>query len=110
MSPQWNRRDVLKGLVAASTALTTSLRKGLAEESTPVTARPVEIQITPISPHTFRLSILAVKNGSVGPIPTNGSLVKESWGAPIAKLRTEPARAIAVGNVRLKIGFRPVSI
>src|SRR6266576_1354935 len=110
MSPQWNRRDVLKGLVAASTAMTTSLRKGLAEENPRATAQPIEIQITPISPHTFRLSILPLKNGSVGTIPTNGSLVKESWGAPIAKLRTEPARAIAVGNLRLKIGFRPVSI
>ncbi len=110
MSPQWNRRDVLKGLVAASTAMTTSLRKGLAEENPRATAQPIEIQITPISPHTFRLSILPLKNGSVGSIPTNGSLVKESWGAPIAKLRTEPARAIAVGNLRLKIGFRPVSI
>ncbi len=82
MSPQWNRRDVLKGLAAASTALTASLRKGLAEESTPASAQPVEIQITPISPHTFRLSILAVKNGSVGAIPSNGSLVRESWGTP----------------------------
>src|SRR5882762_3231584 len=53
MSRQWNRRDVLKGLVAASTAVTSSLRKGLAEENPPATAQPLEIQITPISPHTF---------------------------------------------------------
>ena len=110
MSPQWNRRDVLKGLAAASTALTASLRKGLAEESTPASAQPVEIQITPISPHTSRLSILAVKNGSVGAIPSNGSLVRESWGTPIAKLRTEPSHAIAVGNLRLKVGFSPVRV
>jgi alpha-glucosidase/alpha-D-xyloside xylohydrolase len=108
MSPRWNRRDVLKGLVAASTAMLVPQRDGAL--SAQLQAPPVEIQVTPLGPATFRLSILAVNNGSVGDIPVDGSLVQQSWGSPIARLREEPAHAIAAGNLRLKISFRPVSI
>ncbi|HTF43432.1 MAG TPA: TIM-barrel domain-containing protein, partial [Terriglobales bacterium] len=108
MSPRWNRRDVLKGLIAASTAMLVPQRDGAL--SAQLQAPPVEIQVTPLGPATFRLSILAVNNGSVGDIPVDGSLVQQSWGSPIARLREEPAHAIAAGNLRLKISFRPVSI
>jgi alpha-glucosidase (family GH31 glycosyl hydrolase) len=108
MSPRWNRRDVLKGFLAASTAMLVPQRDGAANAQ--LREPQVEIQVTPLSPCTFRLSILAVNNGSVGDIPVDGSLVQESWGSPIAKLREEPARAIPAGNLRLKISFRPVSI
>jgi alpha-glucosidase/alpha-D-xyloside xylohydrolase len=70
----------------------------------------VEIQITPVSTCTFRLSILPLNNGSVGDIAMDGSLVKKSWGSPIAKLRAAPTRTISAGNLRLKISFEPVSI
>jgi alpha-glucosidase/alpha-D-xyloside xylohydrolase len=81
-------------------------------------ARPpepqVEIQITAVSAFTFRLSILAANhgsnNGSVGDIPLDGSLVRKSWGSPIAKLRAAPTGTISAGNHRLKISFQPVSI
>jgi len=108
MSPRWNRREVLKGLVAASTAMLVPQRDGVA--SAQLGAPQVEIQVTALGQYTCRLSILAVNNGSVGDIPGDGSLVQQSWGSPIAKLREEPAHAIAAGNLRLKISFRPVSI
>jgi alpha-glucosidase/alpha-D-xyloside xylohydrolase len=77
-------------------------------------ARPpepqVEIQITAVSAFTFRLSILAANHGSVGDIPLDGSLVRKSWGSPIAKLRAAPTGTISAGNHRLKISFQPVSI
>lgn len=40
----------------------------------------------------------------------DGSLVQESWGAPVATLRAEPEHEIALGNLRLKISFHPVSV
>ena len=111
MSPRWNRRDVLKGLVAASSAM-------FVPKQAKAGARPpepqVEIQITAVSAFTFRLSILAANhgsnNGSVGDIPLDGSLVRKSWGSPIAKLRAAPTGTISAGNHRLKISFQPVSI
>ena len=108
MNPHWNRRDVLKGLFAASTAMIVP-GQGLAQDA-PASRRQVEIQITPISDFTFRLSILPVNNGSIAEIGGDGSLVKESWGVPVAKLRTEPTSPISIGRLRLKISLHPARI
>jgi alpha-glucosidase (family GH31 glycosyl hydrolase) len=109
MSPRWNRRDILKGLLAASTAMVVP-EHGAAQDVAPSSAGQIEIQITPISAYTFRLSILPVNNGSVARIPTDGSLVRESWSAPVTKLRSGSAEAISVGNLRLKVSVHPASI
>jgi alpha-glucosidase (family GH31 glycosyl hydrolase) len=110
MGPKWNRRDVLKGLAAASTAIVLPRDLQGSQQDEPIVAPQVEIQITPLSPHTFRLSILALdKNGVVQALPSDGSLVPKSWGAPIAHLRGQSERTIAVGSVKLQVsvpGFR----
>jgi len=110
MTPQWNRRDILKGLLAASGGIIVSSKQGTAQDDAHASEKAIEIQVTSISAHTFRLSILPINSGTVGPIPLDGSLVQESWGAPVAKLRAETANTIAVGSLRLKISFHPVSI
>ena len=81
-----------------------------AQDVAPSPAGQIEVQITPISSFTFRLSILPVENGSVAKITTDGSLVRDSWIAPVTKLRAGSAEAISVGNLRLKISVHPVSI
>jgi alpha-glucosidase/alpha-D-xyloside xylohydrolase len=110
MSQQWNRRDVLKGLAAASTALMISPAEVGAQGEQGSPGEQAEIRVTPLSAYTFRLSILPLNKGSVASIPFDGSLVQESWGAPAAKLRTETSDTIAVGNFRLKISLNPASI
>ena len=109
MSPQWNRRDVLKGLLAASTAMIVP-EQGTALDAAAVSGRQVEIQITPVSAFTSRLSILPVNNGSTAEISGDGSLVKQSWGVPVAKLRAESNGAISVGKLRLQVSFHPLGI
>jgi alpha-glucosidase/alpha-D-xyloside xylohydrolase len=37
-------------------------------------------------------------------------LVQESWGPPIARLRSDPGRTITAGNIRLQVAFHPVNI
>ena len=106
MSPRWNRREVLKGLLAASTAIMVPTREA-AQDVAPSPAGQIEIQITPISSFTFRLSILPVENGSVTKITTDGSLVRDSWIAPVMKLRAGSAEAISVGNFGLRFQFIP---
>ena len=104
MGAKWNRRDVLKGLAAASTAIVLPRDLQGSQQDEPIAAPQVEIQVTPISPHTFRLSILALdKNGVVQALPSDGSLVQKSWGAPIAHLRGQSERTIAVGSVKLQV-------
>jgi alpha-glucosidase (family GH31 glycosyl hydrolase) len=110
MSPPWRRRDVLKGLMAASVATMVPPQQAAAGEDSGATGQQAEIQITPVSLHTFRLSILSAKQGAAGSIPVDGSLVQESWGVPIARLREPPGHLIALGGLRLKISCSPVSI
>jgi alpha-glucosidase (family GH31 glycosyl hydrolase) len=109
MSQQWNRRDVLKGLVAVSTAMMISPAEAAAQGEKTL-GEQVEIRVTPLSAHTFRLSILPLNKGLPASIPFDGSLVQESWGAPAAQLRSETSETIAVGNFQLKISCRPASI
>ncbi len=108
MSSRWNRRDVLKGLAAATAAGIVPAHAGRAWGDTGVTS-PIEVHLTTISPHTFRLSILPVNNGKATVIPSNGSLVRESWGSPV-KLHTTPAEDITAGGCKLKIALDPIHI
>jgi alpha-glucosidase (family GH31 glycosyl hydrolase) len=110
MSQKWNRREVLKGLVAASTALVIPPKRGTAQETTSIAGQQVEIQISSISAHTFRLSMFPLNDSSQKSIPSDGSLVQESWGAPAATLRADLAHEIVLGSLRLKISFHPVSV
>jgi alpha-glucosidase (family GH31 glycosyl hydrolase) len=106
MGPKWNRRDVLKGLAAASTAIVLPRDLQGSQQDEPIPQ--VEIQITPVSPHTFRLSILVLdKNGIVQAIPSDGSLVQKSWGAPIAQFRGRSERTVAVSSVKLQVSVHP---
>jgi alpha-glucosidase/alpha-D-xyloside xylohydrolase len=108
MNQQWNRRDVLKGLVSASTALVIARGQGTAQEIASV--QPVEIQISSVSAHSFRISVYPLNNGAEKSIPFDGSLVQESWGAPAARLRAEAGSEFVLGSFRLKVSFHPVSI
>jgi alpha-glucosidase (family GH31 glycosyl hydrolase) len=111
MNDRWDRRQVLKRLAAASAAVMLP--------SNPLAARPrpsltdqddLEVQITSVSPHTLRLSILPVKNGQVGSIPSNGALVQASWNSPVAKLRRDArAQTIKLGSLALQFSPEPLA-
>jgi len=101
----------LKALAAASTTMIVPSKIGASPAEGGAPADTVEVHITSVSLHTFRLSIFPVgKNEQVGPIPSDGSLVQSSWGAPVAKVRANTDRTITAGNARLKIYFDPVMI
>ncbi len=105
MSSQWNRRDVLRGLTAVSTAALIPAKPDLAFGAPDAS---IEIQITSVSQHTVRLSFLPTADAA--PIPLNGSLVKEDWGVPIRASQQQPGRETIIGNFRLKISWNPVSV
>jgi alpha-glucosidase (family GH31 glycosyl hydrolase) len=108
MSPHWNRREILKGLAAASTAILIPPIPSAAEKDATVATRKIEIQIAPVSAHTFRLSIFP--QDQQGALISDGSLVREAWGPPVAKVQSAPEHTIAAGDLRLKISFDPVTI
>lgn len=100
MTEKWDRRQVLQHMAIASTVLALRGKSGAQVRSG--AAKPnLEIQIVPVSDHTFRLSIFS-DDGNV--VMTNGCLVQKDWGAPVARLRTDaPAQSLRVGKMSLQI-------
>jgi alpha-glucosidase (family GH31 glycosyl hydrolase) len=105
MTETWNRRDVLKRMAAAGTAL--ALRgSGVQQLSSGAPGLNLEIQIVPVSEHTFRLSMLP----DHGNIVDDGSLLHQDWGSPVARLHGEGnAQTVRAGNVKVEISANPLS-
>src|SRR5438876_1968855 len=87
MSTRLNRRQALKTIAVASTAAILPRRMTAEAATQQVVGRDVEIQITVVSPHAFRLSVLPIKKGKPTFVPDDGSLVRSDWGAPLLTLR-----------------------
>jgi alpha-glucosidase (family GH31 glycosyl hydrolase) len=100
MTEKWNRRQILQRMAVAGTAL--ALRgKSSAQLPSGAAQSNLEIEITPISDHTFRLLVLSDQSRVVA---ADGSLVKKDWGAPVARLKADaPAQSVRMGSVNLQI-------
>jgi len=100
MTEKWNRRQVLQHMAIASTALALRGKSG-AQVRSGATKPNLEIQIVPVSDHSFRLSIFS-DDGNV--VLTNGSLVQKDWGVPVARLRSDaPAQSVRAGKMSVQI-------
>jgi len=110
MKKRYDRREVLQGMSAACAAFLLPEEQVRAAAALRIAGQDVEIQIGSLSKHTFRLSSLPIKNGRVATVPTDGSLVRESWGTPVARMRgAVGARTIKVGDVNLRITAEPLT-
>jgi alpha-glucosidase (family GH31 glycosyl hydrolase) len=108
VSKQYNRRQILKTMSAASAVFL--LPSHLEADTTRVSGKDFEIQIATVSAHTVRLTIAPLAHGQAAATPLNGSLVKASWGPPLRKLRGEVAeQTVASGNLKIKISPDPVT-
>jgi len=109
MSGRWNRREVLKGMAAVSAAafIPTTLT---GQDQAATGHGELEIQLTAISKHTVRVSLLPISQDKIAAIPLDGSLVQESWDAPTTKLRAGSDHSMAVGSFQVSISSRPVTV
>jgi alpha-glucosidase (family GH31 glycosyl hydrolase) len=75
-----------------------------------VAGREVEIQLTPVSAYTFRLSVRPVNDGKPIDVSSDGSLVERSWAAPVAKLRGGVREQIVkLGAAQVKLTPDPLT-
>ena len=71
-----SRRELVTGLGAAGAALFASGSTLGADAGLQIAGKPVEIQLTPASPHTFRLTVQAIQDGALVDIPDDGTLTQ----------------------------------
>jgi alpha-glucosidase (family GH31 glycosyl hydrolase) len=109
MNERWSRRHLLKQLAALSATLVLPSKKCLGELTTPAADQDYQVDIASVSAQTVRLTVLPVTSGKAAPVPSNGSLVRESWGDPIAKLRGDAAgKTIQAGNLKIRVSRDPL--
>src|SRR5215471_20964665 len=102
--PRGNTRRQLLKAAAVGSGLIPSLT---GQSRLQAAGRDVEVQISPVSVRTVRLTILPAENGA---LPSDGSLVQSSWGAPVAKLRSlTGARTVRSGNLHIKVASAPLT-
>ena len=102
MNSEWNRRDVLRGLAAVSTAMLVPRAA-----ATSASNSSTEIHATALSDHTLRLTFFGAGNGA-SQVRTDGSLVKDDWGSPTPLQEGTSAREVTVGVFRLAISSHPL--
>jgi alpha-glucosidase (family GH31 glycosyl hydrolase) len=103
--PTTNRRQMLKYAAGACGSLLVA-RHGITEP--PATSEKTEIQISPVSAHTVRISILPVRDGQAAAIPWNGTLAQKSWGPPAARLSGDFESSVRSGNLVVQASREPV--
>ena len=92
----------------ASATLALPVRRVFGEPQS--SAVDYEVQITSVSPHTVRLTVLPIKNGQVSEVSFFGALASQSWGNPIAKFRAgETSQTVPAGNLRVRTSLDPLS-
>ena len=105
------RRKALKNVATAGAAL---LGQTIGySQGTPIriAGRAVEIGLTSVSLQTVRITIQPIENGNLQPIASDGALIQENWGKPVARLRTLGGeRSIKCGDLTVKVSATPLTI
>ncbi len=94
---------MVQGLGAAF--LTTGGSRG-ADTGLQIAGKDVEIQLTSVSAHTFRLTVQPIQDGRLADIADDGTLLDTAFGSPAAKFRGS-ARSQTVKLGELRVAFTP---
>jgi len=113
MDTSLTRRDALKGLFSAGTIALVQPASALPQDS-PIllSANPVELTITTVSPHTARITIRPIEDGAAVPLPVDGALVTEqSEKQPAFRIRSlSGPSTFQCGTLHVSVSDRPLTI
>lgn len=105
----WNRRSILKHIATAAGMLLLPSKRLFARAFAPRNPER-EIQISSVSEHTLRLSVVPVKYGQPSTIPLDGSLVQATWGTPAAVLHGDwREQSVQAGDMRVHATREPLA-
>jgi alpha-glucosidase/alpha-D-xyloside xylohydrolase len=100
-----------RGALKQAAALAGAARLRAQERSMTVAGRAVELAVTAATPHTARITIQPIENGQPAAIPSDGALVKESWGEPAIRLRGfYGSRRVKCGDLLVTVMAEPLAI
>ena len=101
-----SRREALKNIATAGAGALLGGEAALAQQ-----ARPIEVTITAITPQTARITIQPIENGQPLPVPRDGALNREEWGAPALRWRpVAGTRHAKCGNFTVDVSANPFAI
>jgi alpha-glucosidase (family GH31 glycosyl hydrolase) len=110
MTRQLNRRELLVQLAGASAGMVLPPAAVLTSAGLRSAGEDCEVQLTSVSGHTIRLSVLPVARGVTTAVAFDGSLTETSWGAAAAKLRGEvQPQTIQCGGMKVLFSPRPLA-
>ena len=105
-----SRRRMVQSLGAAGAALVTGAAAHAAESGLRVAGKEVELAITSLSAHTFRLTVAPLVDGKPGEIPDDGTLLQTSFGAPAARFHgVARAQTVKLGDLRIQFTPDPLA-
>jgi alpha-glucosidase (family GH31 glycosyl hydrolase) len=106
-----SRRSMLESLGTMGAALLAPDAICGADGRLRIAGRDIEIQLTTVTPHTFRLTVQPIHDGKLVDLTDDGTLVRTSFGAPAAKFRG-PVRAqtVKLGDLRVVLTSDPFAI
>jgi alpha-glucosidase len=111
MKDRFNRRDALKAVVAGTMAIIKPLRAEVPESQLTIRSTPVELSVTTVSAHTFRLTVLPVENGKAKPLTPDGALVERESGPALIQIRSLLApRTLRSGDLKISLSPHPLSM
>src|SRR2546422_7207208 len=103
MTKPITRRKALASIASAGALLEA------ADSSTiQIATKSVEISLTPATPRTVRISVTPL---GAGEVPSDGSLVKDNWGAPASRVRSlARTQSVRCGELTVKLSANPLTI
>ena len=105
-----SRRRWVQQLGATAATLLVPGVDHAAETSLRVAGQDVEIQIAPLSPHTFRLSVVPIHDGKPAAIPDDGILAPTAWKNPVTRLHgAVRAQTVKAGDLKIQVAPDPLS-
>jgi len=107
----FTRRRALQTFAAgAGSAIADLQLRGASENTLQLHGTPVEIGLSSVSPRTVRIQVSA-SDASTPPVSSDGALVQEQWGKPIARLRGQmKGRGVRCGNLFVAVTANPLAI
>jgi alpha-glucosidase (family GH31 glycosyl hydrolase) len=112
MKHRFSRRDAVKAVVAAGAlAALDSVSGAVPESPLRLGSTPIEINASPVSPRTVRITIQPIRDGKTQPLEVDGALVNHDWHRASTPIRSLQApRTLRSGNLMVSLSADPLTI